>query len=77
MAALPVTAGGWRLLAQTVLQPTPAELLYFRGAKVARRAWRGAYSGDIPVTLTVYDTPRGGYDIIQQWHVVDGKVAFA
>ena len=77
MKSLPATAGGWRLLDQSVLQPVPAELLYFRGSPNARRAWRGTYAGDFPVTLTVYDTPTGGFDIIQKWRVVEGMVAFA
>jgi hypothetical protein len=76
LKGLPVSAAEWRLADQAVLKPVPAELRNFRSGEWARKAWRGTYLGEPPMTVTVYGMPRGGFDAIQQWRVAPGKMAF-
>lgn len=76
LKGLPVSAVEWRLENQTVLSPVPAELKNFRSGEWARKAWRGTYLGDRPMTVTVYGMPRGGFDAIQEWRITPGKMAF-
>jgi hypothetical protein len=76
LKGLPVSAAGWRLADQAVLKPVPAELKGFRSGEWARKAWHGAYLGEPPMTVTVYGMPAGGFDAIQQWRTVPGKMAF-
>lgn len=76
LKALPVSAAEWRLADQKVLQRVPAELKNFRSGEWARKAWRGTYLGERPMTVTVYGMARAGFDAIQQWRVVPGKMAF-
>ncbi len=75
LKALPVSAAEWRLANQAVLKPVPAEMKSFRSGEWARKAWRGTYVGERPMTVTVYETGRS-WDTIQQWRVVPGKMAF-
>jgi hypothetical protein len=79
MTSLPLTAAEWRLASQVVFKPVPPELRNWRSGEYARKAWRGAYVGPVPITLTVYDMPRyarTAWDAIQQWRVAPGKMAF-
>jgi hypothetical protein len=76
LKGLPVWAAKWRLADQKVLSPAPAELKSFRSGEWAKKAWRGNYVGDRPMTVTVYGMPAGGFDAIQQWRVTPGKMAF-
>ena len=76
LKGLPVSAAEWRLADQAVLKPVPAEVKNFRSGEWARKAWRGTYLGERPMTVTVYGMPRGGFDAIQQWRVAPGKMAF-
>jgi hypothetical protein len=76
LKGLPVLAAEWRLVDQTVLSPVPAELKNFRSGEWARKAWRGTYLGERPMTVTLYGMSRGGFEAIQQWSVVPGKMAF-
>jgi hypothetical protein len=79
LQALPVSAAEWRLANQAVLKPVPPEWKMFRSGAYARKAWRGDYVGEPPLTVTIYEMPRypaAGWSAIQQWRVQPGKMAF-
>src|SRR5215469_1718590 len=76
LKGLPVSAAEWRLVDQKVLSPVPAELKNFRSGEWAKKAWRGNYIDERPITVTVYGMHAVGFDAIQQWRVTPGKMAF-
>jgi hypothetical protein len=76
LKGLPESAAEWRLDDQQTRTPVPAEWAQFRKNEYARKAWRGTYRGDPPMTVTVYDMQGSGFDALQQWRVTPGKLAF-
>jgi hypothetical protein len=76
LKALPESAAEWRLADQKTRTPVPVEWAQFRKSEYARKAWRGTYRGDPPMTVAVYDMNGSGFDALQQWRVAPGKLAF-
>lgn len=80
LEALPVASDGWTLVAQTVLDPVPAELKTWPETSRAVKAWRGTYSGTSPMSITLYAmpwSPGSAWDAIQRWRPGPDTMAFA
>jgi len=61
LEALPAASDGWTLVAQTTLDPVPAELRTSPETSRAVKAWRGTYSGTSPMTITLYAMQKARY----------------
>ena len=80
LEALPAASDGWTLVAQTALDPVPAELKSSPETSRAVKAWRGTYSGVSLINLTLYAmpwSPGSAWDAIQRWRPAPSAMAFA
>jgi hypothetical protein len=77
---LPPAPAEWKLVDQTVLQPSSREAKVWDGTSGARKVWRASYAGDPPMKLTLYQmpwSPGSAWDAIQEWRTLPGAMAFA